>query len=346
MRAKTGSCYSTPITKEDTGSYGGFNPIPQLTVKMAKRKQLKSKKAQKSAQGRPRTGLADARVAAYLNLLSNPCTGRLVPAPYVGVGSSYMVRTVNNLPLYFGATLPAGTKGKVDFAVDFTPWNCPAALTYAVGSAGVTMPNSYSGHTLSNFVTMTDVVKSYRPIASCFKFVPTGAIADRSGVIGLAYSPNKMMATNVPYKATDLLGSCQRRDATGSVEHEVTWLPSFMDERFGTNGETNMNGCGTCHIVGKDVDAVADGTNVNVSGYLEMTVVWEWEPADPISTGRYNGTVPSMSTPSPVPLNTVLSYLGDIGNFALKHAVPAVGRAAYAYAVGTSLRRGHAMLTY
>lgn len=267
-------------------------------------------------------------LAGYYKLLADPCGGALVRAPYVGIGSGLVVRTRQMYaPELLGAT---DALTSMDFAYEVTPFNAPTAATYGgnYSGGGLTLQPLFD----NCFVTNTSVVKGFRPIACCVKWVPNGPIASRRGTIGYGYSPCKTVNSGDTYNSRELLSGCAITAANGSAVHETKWLPSFEDERFGSVIETDINGAGSVLYVGVNVDCTSTGSGsswvVVPNGYLEVTTVWEWEPA----TGKASRLVPATSPPSRSTLNEVLSRIGDIGRF-VYGSVDTVA-AAYQYAAG------------
>lgn len=240
----------------------------------------------------------------YLRLLSDPCHGKLVQAPYAGMGSSMLVRTTDyyQFPVISGAA----ATGFVDLLLEWTPWNYPVAFvsgskeTGAVGSVSMTNKEPFIG----NFI-LSPVVNSYRPIAGCLKWIPTGPVAGRGGLVGLAYSASKTIANGDIVTPEIALSVAQKVDSNGSAQHEIRWLPSFGDERFSKYDETNINGAGSIQFIGKGIDAVGGAPN----GVLELTVVWEWVPV------VANSITSSPAAPSSTTLQSVLSRIKDVGAF-------------------------------
>jgi len=277
----------------------------------------------------------DRGMEAYRALLEDPCAAPMVHAPFAGMGSSYLVRTVNALQPSITSIAASGT---MDLFLEFTPWNLPAMACFGSAYPGGTM--TATNGSLSNFVTSA-LVKSYRPVAACLKWVPSGNIAGRSGIIGLSYSPEKTTTPGVANYGISMISSTMHQAPNGSESHEVRWLPSFEDARFGSSAETNVVGAGSCMLVALNVDYTGNGSAGICNGFIEMTVVWEWEPA--IGTANVpNGVVPSLSTPAKFTLNDVLGSIGDVGNFVVHTA----RRAAVAYDWATGgVRRGASLLT-
>lgn len=285
-------------------------------------------------QGGPRRVRTLGDASSYLRMLRDPCSAQLVRAPYTGTSSAYLVRTVNTY-------VPSGPQVPyMDYVYEVTPWNFPNPLISGGAPSGTsfTLSNNVA---LSNFVTNPNVVRTYRPIAACLRWVPSGPIGARAGVVGMGYSPARTYESGLTVNALQVLGTTMKQDANGSVDHNIVWLPSFGDERFGGNGETNILGAGSMQLVLSGIDTVDNGTGVsnNLAGYIEVTVVWEWEP---ISSSQM-GVVPSAASATRFTLQDVLSRIPDVGSFVLGKAADMAGRLAYQYAAGASSRRGPGM---
>lgn len=272
-------------------------------AKTKSNKQVRQKGKAKAKQMVPRNRF-NSDAAAYYRLLRDPCNAPLVPAPYAGIGSSLLVRTTN----YYQPSTGGGAGNPLDFAYEFTPWNFPTALVGGCSLPGTAI--TPANVNLQNFVTDSNIVKTYRPIAACLKWLPSGAISTRSGIIGMSYAPAKELGAGSILSAGDYLESSQRVLSNGADAHEVVWLPSFSDERFGAINEANITGAGSILICGLGVDALAGV----VKGLIEVTVVWEWVPV----TGA--GLTPALNTPSSTTLQQVLAVIKDVGAFVHKHS--------------------------
>lgn len=295
----------------------------------APRKAKAKKPLRRKAKAAKRAPM-DGRMAAYLRLLGDPCAAPLTQAPYAGIGSSYLIRTNH---MYQPS---AGTGTALDFVVEVSPSNYPAMATYgyAVSQGSTTLAN----YNETGFLT-SSVVKGYRPIACCVRWIPTGAIASRAGLIGLAYSPSKTTTSGASgIYPTSFVTSAQRLAPNGATAHEAKWLPSFGDERFGSATEVNINGAGSIMVTGRGVDAVAG----IASGYVDITVVWEWEPNTAYGTGSgaYGGITPSTARTWGASLASALGRITDVGKFVFGAME---GIAAYQYGAAP-FSRGAAML--
>jgi len=229
------------------------------------------------------------------------------------VDSGYLVRTVDTLGLTFGGTgFTAGTAA-ISGVWQITPFNfsTTTGLIYAAYPSGTGTGNPFANLGFTNFITGGAAVKRYRPVAACAKFVPTGAIGTRSGVVGLSYSPGQIFAPADPLATgTTFLSDCQKIDSNGSSSHEVRWLPTAVDENFTDVAMANNPSAGSLIVVLNGVDGVVAGaTSGSVNGYIEITAVWEWVPP------RTGGMPAAPKAPLPYTSQQVLSTIGDMGSY-------------------------------
>jgi hypothetical protein len=265
----------------------------------------------------------------YYQMLADPCNAPLSPAPYAGMGSSLLVRTVD----YFTPSVASGGS-LVDFVYEFTPWNFPTGLAGWTSTPAATT-GTIALQSFDNFVTNGVIARSYRPVAACLKWIPNGPISSRAGIVGMAYSPGKEVITGTTGLAvTSYLTAAQEVASNGSINHEVVWLPSFADERFAGVTEPNQSGCGSILIAGSGIDA-AGGT---AKGLLEMTIVWEWVP---ITGGGISATI---HAPPKFTLQSVLASIRDVGKFV--HRASHMGTIAYNLVDDYIRPRGDPFLTY
>lgn len=302
---------------------------------MAKSKLPKKMNKQGKKKKRARDGRPNALVGAahdYMRLLADPCAAPMARSPFAGIGSAYMVRTVNSL------RLPAATGTVLDWVVEVTPGSFPYGVNYgtAVSGTAITLTQPQT----NCWVTATPSVRTYRPVAACLKFVSTSAIATRSGLIGRSYSPCPMISTTSTVVASTVMSHTLSQESNGSVAHEVRWLPSVKDQEFQgiiQAGLLQRDSRGSMQLTGVAVD----GNAGNVGGYLEVTIVWEWEPEMDV----IDGVTPSFAAPGNTSLNQVLTAIGDVGAFAIRAAGDLGVRAAYSYASGSFMRKSPSLLT-
>lgn len=274
----------------------------------------------------------------YISLLRDPCHGGLVPAPYFGTGSSYIIRTANVFnPSITGLS---SNVSSIDFVYEFTPWNLGAFYVGGAALNGGTIATTSTG--LTNFVSNTQVVKGYRPVACCVKYIPTGPIAGRAGNIGMAYTPTKTITSGDSLTASSMLTNCAVINSTGAVKHEMNWLPSQADMNFNTNtGGQTLAGNASLLMVGGNMDATSSGTSPNITaianGLIEITAVWEWEP-HAVSAG----VIPAYSEPTSWSIQDVYSVIGNVADVIFSNMGSVVS--GYNYAAGTrGYWRGYGM---
>lgn len=261
----------------------------------------------------------------YRKLLLDPCNGPLVPPPAIGVNSGYMVRLRRVVPLT-GNSAGLSTTGfsYVTWYARLNPSN--ASLTVYMAKSGDTQTGA------SNTALKIDVdletgflanARSYRVVAACMKFVPTGAIGTRTGSVGAAYIPDNVglalpasgvAADNV---ATQLLTMSQRTvsNASGPEVPEVRWFPADPAELDFRNRAVEYLDDASCAVLtgyrvdGSQVDSTQDTLSVN--GYLDVTLVCEWLP-------NYDqGIVATAVAPTRTTFQNIMASISDLGRAAV-----------------------------
>jgi len=259
-----------------------------------------------------------AEAMKWKTLLVDPCGSDLAHPCYSGTDAGYLIRTVDSVGISVGGTYTSGSTYGLDAVIEWTPWNVSTTSGIVIGSGAPGAALGLANTGVVNFITNSGAVRGYRPVASCIKWLPTGAIATRAGEIGLGYSPGTIVSTASTPTALACLSLAQYKTTNGQGMHEVNWLPTAFDELFTTPATASQQGCGTVFIVLKGVDAVAGSATVaTMSGYVEITTVWEWTP-----TISNNVTI-DPRTPSPFTSQQVLSSFGDIRNAMFGHAATA-----------------------
>lgn len=261
--------------------------------KRSQKSQSKGRKpGKRSMRARVPGGVAD-----YVRLLADPCGANLTHAPYTGTDSGYLIRTRLNLK-----PTGSGTGSTTNVAYQWTPCLGPkTGLMYTHSTLDL-----WTISEQSDFITAGTVAKS-RPVSSCLKWVPTGPVTSRQGVVGLSYTQGQIAGSGaVAPDPSSLLAQCNMVMSNGSVPHEARWLPTIADEVFSNPSSvsgTDVAG-GTILLVLQDVDATSGIPN----GYLEITTVYEWTPA------ASNGAVPAVVRPTPYNTQQVLAQIKDIGS--------------------------------
>lgn len=280
-------------------------------TKTTKRKQPKNTPGRKTRGTKTKATMSTSpQLTAYLRLLADPCGSALTRAPYAGTDSGYLIRT----RCTFTPDKGTGTGSTNSYMVQWTPAGA-ATNGFVQRIYGA---STYATLAQSDFVT-SGVVAKARPVASCLKWVPTGPVTSRQGVVGLMYSTGAIVTSGATCggNLTDMLNSCNVLAANGSVPHEVKWLPTIADETFtnpAVSVASEVSG-GTVAIVLSGVDATAGVPN----GYIEATTIYEWTPA------ANQGGAPAVAPASPFTVKDAISRISDIGQFLFGDSHQAVG---------------------
>lgn len=262
--------------------------------------------------------------ALYRKLLFDPCNADLVEPPYIGMESGYMVRTRDVITPFFTGTGLSG--GEHDFFVQWSPANISTSGTgnYGLfvggGAVGSTITNVAGqtgalGTLQSNFInSTTSPVNTYRVVACCITWIPTGPIIQRQGLVSLLSLPSNFVAgLSTTVTANQVEAACPHVRTNGSEPHEVIWLPGSKDQNFDTFLASNSEaGYGTVVLGLSGVDSLANvggglGTIVYPRGRLEITTVWQW------TSRNAGGVVQNIQAPPKHTLNDVLSKIGSLG---------------------------------
>lgn len=267
---------------------------------------------------------------AYDAMIRDPCGAPFARAPYAGGTSGYMARiNTTFVPTLTAATGTIGASANANVAYFIQPATFPKYLV--CGSVGSTFTNvaqlGFSGTFLDN-----TVVKQYRCLAACLKWIPTGPIQTRQGYVSLGYtaaSPVNSGDTVTAGTVAQFANNGLERQPNGSSDHEIRWIPNPADEQFLPNptNPTNTNSSINIALVG--VDAIYTGTTtVTLNGVLELTLIVEWLPQG--SQGLSTAPEPNL----PFTSQYYQSTIRDIGSFLLTGARNA------ANVVGSALARG------
>jgi len=255
--------------------------------------------------------------------LADPCAGDLTGPCYAGTDGGYLVRTVDSYQPT--CTVTAG-KTTADFFFCYTPWNMSSTsatgIQFGGGDVGTSL--NVTANYMANFITTAAFVREYRPVAACAKWVPTGAVGNRSGEVSLGYSPGLLFPA-VGSLGTAFLSqikaSSLHQQGNGMENHEVVWVPTIVDEIWTSNVSGPQPGAGTITIGLNNVDASVSGTSATLNGYIQVTTVWEWTPtaAGSLST--------PLKTPAPESSQQVISSFGAVKNLVLNKVMQMGGAA-------------------
>jgi hypothetical protein len=276
---------------------------------MAKKRTNKAT-AKKSVKRKPRTARTPkGAISAYLRMLADPCGASMVHAPYAGTGSGYLVRT----RVTFTPAPGSGAGSTNNYFVQFTPAGAAANGFVQQLYGGIT----YTTLALSDFLT-SGVVDKARPLAACLKWVPTGPVTSRQGVVGMGYISGALVTSGAtPVSHPTLLNSCNVLSSNGAQPHEVRWMPTIADEIY-----TNPNAAVATEVSGGSVYinlVGVDATSGTPNGYFEATTIYEWTPAS------NQGAAPSITTPPKYTMREALDQIRDLGEFLFGDAMAAIG---------------------
>jgi hypothetical protein len=252
-----------------------------------------------------RTGINyPARIRALWN---DPCNAEMVHPPYAGTTSGYLMRTVDIItPDVLGNTFTPGTKVVQDVYLQWTPSNYSdtTGFVYGMASPG-TAPLPLQSLGKTSFITNSALVRAFRPVASCLEWVPTGAIGDRAGIVGMSSTPNTPISSASSVNAMNLLSVAAHTEANAAGHYEVKWLPTSLDEEFETKNELSHTGCGSVSILLKNVDATYTTTSIiTANGFFRATTVWEWTPVATL------GVLSAVTAPPPYTSQQIIAGLG------------------------------------
>lgn len=267
--------------------------------------------------------MVSGEIQRYLRLLADPCGGDFVHPPYAGTDSGYLIRTNELIPVQattISTGLPAGAVGQLtqlDAIIQVTP-----AAYYSGACNGLAYRASQTGYSgtvnaqqSTSFIVNQSVVRKFRPVAACLKFLPSGPYQSRQGLVAMAYTTGQQLNPNdTTLTSNALAAGAQRVSPLGSEAHEIRWLPSIIDGTWTDNtiNETAQRGGGTMVMSLVGVDAVYVNTNAaQVYGNFEVTIVWEWTPQ------VAQGLVPSPMSPASYTTQDALSKIRDTVGFVL-----------------------------
>lgn len=305
----------------------------------AKKNKVKTKNKSKGFSMRPQNGSSrkmaiprpiSSEKMAYAKLLFDPCSADLVEPPYIGIESGYMVRTRDVvIPYLLG---PGLTAGNYDFVLQWSPGNLSTQNTTTnyglftgggVSASSVTMVAGSKQYSTiltapvaqSDFVNgINSPVNSYRVVACCVNFIPTGPALTRQGVVSAITVPNAWLTAPGVFSglATNIEEACPHVRTNGSESHEIIWLPSAKDQEYGAFEPSVVDsGYGSILFALNNIDSSVGPAGLNnvvtPNGRFEITTVWQWTP-------RINGgLIQQARAPPKHTVNDVLSDIKDIG---------------------------------
>lgn len=249
----------------------------------------------------------------YDKMLRDPCASNMAYPPYGGTDTGYLVRITEQIipPAGAGTGLVVGNTFPMNIYCQIVPKNFPA---YLIGSAASANPSVAAVANGGIFLNQS-IVRSYRPVAACLKWVPTGPMLARQGVVGLGYSTSPPLFTTGTAFVGTLIGQTLERVPNGGGPHEVRWLPTGEDEDFiGSNlSVATTSSAGTLFAVCNGVDGTAvTTTTIQPDGFFEYTAVYEWVP------GPTAGLTVAPKTPLPFTTQQHQASIEELGDYLLR----------------------------
>lgn len=264
----------------------------------------------------PRFGGLDPMAMAYRALLSDPCNAPLVPPVVAGPVTGLLVRqrySVSPTGIQ-GVSSVNGAPMTGNFYASLKP--AMAQFDWCVSTAGTQTVDLETG------VLGATICQSYRPVAACIKWVPTGPINNRAGIVHTAYMPDRIVPPGGTWgdaEADKYAILCPKAISnTGMGElPEVKWLPSSPEDLdFKSRTLAYTSDTAQSLIIGRGIDGVFTNTtgSFRLNGYFDITVVWEWSP------NYDSGITAAVRSGSSSTFQQVLASLGNLGQFALEKA--------------------------
>nr|WRQ65493.1 hypothetical protein [Tolivirales sp.] len=249
----------------------------------------------------------------YDRMVRDPCAANMAYPPYSGTDTGYLVRITEQIipPAAVASGLTSGNTYPTNIYCQIVPKNFPAIL---IGSAGNANP-SVAAVANNGIFLATGTVRSYRPVAACLKWVPTGPMLARQGVVGVGYSTSPPLFVSGLAIIGTLISQTLERVPNGGGPHEVRWLPTQDDEDFiGSNlAIATSPSSGTLFAVCNGVDGTAvSATSLQPDGFFEYTSVYEWIP------GPTAGLTVAPKTPLPFTTQQHQSSIEELGDYLLK----------------------------
>lgn len=255
-------------------------------------------------------------VKKMIALWADPCRAMMVHPPYAGTTTGYLIRTVDilryNVRINAAATPLINSAVPVDQVFQWSPSNYSPTTGYVMVGGATDLGGNYADQAAAyggnSFVVSSPSVRTFRAVASCLEWVPTGPIGTRAGSVSLTSCAGMVLNAGVSYIGNELLAQYQVSKPNAADTYEVNWLPTSLDEELETSGELSHKGVGTCSIMLSGVDGTVTSTSAGLyyarpNGFFRATTVWEWTPA--IS----GGIIPEQRKPPGLNTQQILSQV-------------------------------------
>jgi len=259
------------------------------------------------------------QMAAYDRMLRDPCGAPMTQPPYGGMSSGYLTRTTDFFTVVdatrTGLTVGSTYKMSGFFSV------CPrvATSTYGICTGATSTPSTvlpaltrggWNNWVVVNAYTASGCIESFRAVAGCLKWEPSGAYTARSGIVGPFVNTGDFTPTGAPTMLS-LLRQSNQTAPNGSKVHEIRWMPNSADEEWVWGNQTSPDGQGmSIGIMLVDVDGTAtSATSITANGFIEATFCWQWTPSGEA------GLTPSLAAPAPFTSQQFQSSIKDMGAY-------------------------------
>lgn len=260
----------------------------------------------------------DDAATKWLRLIRDPCGADLTVPCYAGTGEGYLIRSKDII------SIPATA---VDGLYEFTPSaNYTTNLRYGWSDTVGGALGTASAINVCSFLAST-VVGRFRPAAACIKVFYIGTELERKGQVGLNLSAGSTLLTGelINTSAPGVLPSCGLVERTPAKIMEVKWAPTEQDSHWIPSTDESYP---LSPQAGNSLTVAFSGVPAG-SLRLEVTTVWEWQPAEELTAGLVTSAKGPASRNH---INEILYALGEIGKFAYGYAVPRVPQLAQAMA--------------
>lgn len=248
----------------------------------------------------------------YRNLLLDPCSAKMIGPVGSTIGTGLFARYRQFVtPVVDGEATSMTAALRIDPNKHQIAWgaatayNVPMSVNFTSTSFGILTPGT---------------ARAYRIVAACIKWVPTGAVLYRSGVVRSIVS--REFTTISGRTMGDIAPLASHTATNGSEPHEVVYFPSDDDLEFRTPAEATAgsNGSSICLAVDNVDCSISSLPTVQSTarGYFDVTWVAEWMPE--FGTGMTTSIVPPTTTTLAQLYDTVKPFAAIAANAAMRMA--------------------------
>jgi hypothetical protein len=277
--------------------------------KNTKTKKTKTSKRSRAISRVPRS-ILDGPAIEYAKLLSDPCSGPLVPGPFGDGTGGIISRFEVDQVIDNGATSIGSFIGFVPSALTF--YTAPSAIASDIAIFSPFTPGDRNSGPGYNFVLSN--AGTYRVLSACLQLYYPGTELNRSGITGVGQAIVGSLLTNpLSLSTTRTLANFVERVPVDMIE--FTWRPSLFDLEWTSSPYADPETSGN-FARRSAVFASTSGLPLAVGMRVRMVAVVEWMPIS--GTGQ-----PSIVTAknSNNTYTEVLNYLDSMGDWAYKGAL-------------------------